>query len=608
MNSLFKKKNNRFLIVFFALFSCILMSVAFIHQPVLTGDGREYLGMTISIKNHLSPELRSTDMVERDALEQKNNITFPLEKNYFGYFQSLKGEYYSYHFWFYSLINSFTYFVLDFFNINALKSFQITNCILFLLLLLKILKSPVINNKSKLMLCLITICSPVVFYLDWSHPEVFSYVLMSLGFLYLNEKKINFTMLFFSLAALQNPAISVLSLYLLISEFFKHRSQLMKDTKTRIDFIFLSLISTINIIPYIFYYLNFREFSLITKAGFSSLKFITFPKIWSLFFDLNFGIIVYTPVLLLFFIYLCFKGHKNVLILSVLLLFISIVNATQWNWNSGMMYINRYSLWYIPVLIFGCFRFIDKFDTKKTVLFSILYICTTGVVTAYCIKEHDFGNYLKLGPLAKMAVVGFPSMYNPEPEIILERIQGTEFLENTVFPMNIFGFDGELRKSIVRDQSSNYIGYINGRSKAALDRRILVSRVYLGNEDIFVNNIEAGFGEGWYSVEGDITAKWRWVASNSYLLVIGDNATHNISFDIKSFYKLRNASIYFNDEIIYQGQIPVDSAIKINHTVSTGQHSIIKIVSNDGSDKPSDLGYGLDKRDLSFSISSFKIE
>jgi len=61
--------------------------------------------MTVSFFDHLTPDLREEDIELRERIANKNGINFDKNFTYSGYFKSLGGAYYSYHFWIYSLFN-----------------------------------------------------------------------------------------------------------------------------------------------------------------------------------------------------------------------------------------------------------------------------------------------------------------------------------------------------------------------------------------------------------------------------------------------------------------------------------------------------------------------
>lgn len=89
--------------VILAIFTCItIFLMAFIIQPEMYGDGREYMLMTESFQNHFSPQLLKDDIVKAT---EDYKFEFELNRDDgeypFGFFTSNTDKTYSYHFWLY---------------------------------------------------------------------------------------------------------------------------------------------------------------------------------------------------------------------------------------------------------------------------------------------------------------------------------------------------------------------------------------------------------------------------------------------------------------------------------------------------------------------------
>lgn len=591
-------KINKYL---FVIASLLIIVLVLICRPILIGDGREYLGMTISYSNHLTPNLTEEDRIERKELEIKNNYIFDDSFEYSGYYKGLDGEYYSYHFWFYSLISLIPYVVLDLVGMNALKVFQIVNGLLVVFLLYKISRNSYLNEKGKLWLNFATIASPIVLYIPWSHTEVFSYVLLTIGLLdYLDNRK-RASIVYITVASLQNPAISLVALSILIYEIFKKRNLLDKEN------IILTLISTIVFIPSIFYWLYFRKFNLIAAAGYSSKEYITLNKVVSLFFDPNFGMFIYVPLLLILILYLIFKRDKKVLFTVLLLFIIAIICSTQENWNSGMMYINRYSVWMIPLLFIATIHFIQSQSNKVFFRYLLTFLLTTGLITSICVKNYNLSNYLNFNILSQILLSNTPTIYNPVPEVFAERALGVEKDFRGDLPITLINSEG-IRKSLVLSDD-NQLEYLNGEVKYG-SKSLGILKTFKSQEDIFVNTISASFEKGFYGLEGDSsTGYYRWIDKNATLNFVSDSAIDgaSLSLNISSFYKENKATIYLNDKKIFDDKITTDVVtLQLNGDINEGINTL-KIEAT-SSLKPNELdSSSQDTRELSLNISSIDI-
>lgn len=302
-------------------------------------------------------------------------------------------------------------------------TFTITNLLLILLLFWWILfNNKAMSEKVRLFLCGITLFSPIWFYYPWTHPEVFTFVLLYIGLLeYYNKRKYT-AVTFTALSSLQNPAAAVVPFFMMLYEVYL----LIKcySSKRLKKFVILTILSTIVFIPYIFYYYYFGKFSLIGEYA-TDLHTITFSKIFSLFIDLNFGLAVYIPILCIIFLYRIFKRDKYAILAAITVFLFAVIDSAQLNWNPGIMLIHRYSYWMIPVLLFGCFDYFQSLSIKTKTAILLLTIAT---ITPWYIYSANWRakQHTRMQVLAKTALEYVPFIYNPQEEIFAERSLGYE--------------------------------------------------------------------------------------------------------------------------------------------------------------------------------------
>ena len=274
------------------------------------------------------------------------------------------------------------------------------------------------DEKNRLFIALLTLFSPIWFYFPWTHTEVYTFVLLYIGLLeYYNNRKTS-AVIFSSISSLQNPAASIVPFFILVFELVNLIKNRSKDNL--INFIKLSCCSTIVLIPYIFYYVNYGTPSLIGKYA-TDTSSISFAKIMSLFFDLNFGLIIYVPILIGIIIYLICKKDKIAILSAMTVFLFAIIDSAQLNWNSGMMLINRYSYWMIPVLMFGCFEYFVKISSKKRLIVLLLTILT--ITPWLCYTGNKKAKYHTMfQPIAKSVLYVMPSLYTPQEEVFFEKL------------------------------------------------------------------------------------------------------------------------------------------------------------------------------------------
>lgn len=442
------------------LISTLLLILALAIPPTVNGDGAEYLGVSLSIKNHFSADLRKNDIVERQGMlllsTNLSNWTDEMfrKTDYYNYFKSEDNKFYGYHFWGYSALCSV---FLPFFlilKVNPLKIFQFTNALLLILLFWWIWYKTTLSDKIKYYLTVITLISPIWFYFKWMHPEIFTYVFIYIGILEFLEKRKVTACLFGAVASLQNPGAIMLPFFIIIYDFIKK----MKIDK---ELISLGLVSLLGLFPYLFYFVHFHKFSLVA-AYTTSIHYVTLNKILSLLFDLNFGLIIYIPVLVLGLFYLCFRKNKLAIVTLILLLCIGFVDATQFNWNSDLNLVHRYAFWLIPFIIIVNIKLIEELDVKKLKYMFLIYLITTGFWLVYGL-DRAATYYAKFQPIAQFVLNTAPALYNPDADVFAERTTQVEsYPIEARLPITYY-YKTEMRKTLIKDPKTGKLKYINGK-------------------------------------------------------------------------------------------------------------------------------------------------
>lgn len=444
----------------FIILTCVMLLVP---KTKPTGDGMEYLTMAISFKNHLSFVRTETDKLE--AVNKYKNSFNQEELKYFkfrdaGYFKALsaRGEgAFSYHFWGYSLLCAPLVAILSLLHINPVEAFKITNLLLILLMFYWILfRNNAMEDKNKIFLTLLLYFSPLWFYYKWTHPEVFTFTLLMIGLIDYYNKRVKSAVLFTALASVQNPAAALVPFLIIIGELIN----LVKDfSKTKLNkFIITGLISLIVFIPFIFYYYYFGTFSLIGKYA-TDLHTISLAKILSLFFDLNFGLIIYVPVIFGLIIYSVIKRNIYAIISLITVVLFAVIDSAQLNWNPGIMLIHRYSYWMIPVLLFGCL-YSFKYIKDKTKIILVVLSAIILLPWLIHIKTGHAWNHCEFQPVAKFVLNTFPALYNPQEEVFADRTLKEEVNFNNKLPLTYY-YNNQALKTLNYDPVKKKYYYTN---------------------------------------------------------------------------------------------------------------------------------------------------
>ncbi|HAT7514758.1 TPA: hypothetical protein N2N50_002759 [Kluyvera ascorbata] len=416
----------------------------------ITGDGHEYILMSQSLMNHGSPALRVEDVndviskfkAKSDDFNDQtlNCLKDPgcLSEESVPFFKSTKNEYFPWHFFGYSLLNLPSYVVFSFIKSSPTVSFVFTNMIFFLLamyfLIFKLSEGLV--YKAVVLSGLITIAT--IQYLKWNHPESVTLSLIVISLVLLKNRKYKKSALILAVCSMQNPPIAFSSLAVYIFGLLTMAKD-DNDSKIKVlarsiyrDIPFAIVCALLILAPSIFYLYNFNAPNLILSKGSADYNLISIERVIGFYLDLNQGMVLLIPaffICLPLFCFSLFKKEKNVgrIVLSLFLIFLSIVSAipsTQTtNWNPGTFGILRYTYWNSVFIIFAISELIYSFDRKWLVNSISVFVLASQTIVAYMQANNLWyaKDYTYLSPVSTFVLENYPNLYNPHPEIILER-------------------------------------------------------------------------------------------------------------------------------------------------------------------------------------------
>jgi hypothetical protein len=633
----------RILVVILIAYSIfLLLNATTFKDPIMAGDGHEYLGMTISFFNHFSPDLREEDINLRSHIENKNGINISEDFNYNGYYSSLNGAWYSYHFWGYSLLNLPIFGLLHYMDFNELRCFQITNSLLLILCLLGIIYFIKFKDSiQKMWFFLFSAFSPVLFYVQWPHPEVFSYTFVGIAIAFATRRNYILSVLMSSIASLQNPPILILTLYLIVLGWKQYDYDLKK-------FVQLSCAASISSVSFIFYYLNYQELSLIASQGLASISYISTDKILSLFFDLNYGILAYTPLLLLFslsaLIISIIKKDFFILELWVVLILMATLASTAADLSCGTMYIHRYAVWMIPIIILITvysvqYYSVQYFTPNKVNAWLSIAVIINISITGYYLCDYNTSNYLKLNSLSETVLVCTPGLYNPPKQVFVDRSLEQEFSCNDWFKILpvIYMYDGMPRKILTNDGFINNIDlsdiysifdefdddrlhqgigeegayYINNQT-IVFNLPIDTSKIQVfmkpATDDIVSNCL---LDRNWYRLESLNGTPTRWMHWNAALLIYSaQRRSADLNLQAVSLNRTRSLEIYINDIPYAWAEVPSEDFVIVNVPINLNKGTnIIRFHVPEGCERPCDTPElkNDDRRWLSVAVQNISI-
>ncbi len=233
------------------------------------------------------------------------------------------------------------------------------------------------------------------------------------------------SILFIAVAALQNTAVMPFLLVPVLfgaQQVWKNRNWLWTD----LGLLFLS--GAVFIFPFLFNEYELGVLSPIAFVGSYGLKFFTWDRLWSLYFDLNQGaILILAPLVTIFFFWPrgLFRNpqFRWFLVWTVATLGSVVMVSGIFNWNSGGSVIMRYASWIsVPIVLIAAFaltKISSKWASWVTLVASFLWALSFGF----------FGqseSSIQQNWLAKAVLNSTPDWYNPNPEIFCSRVQARE--------------------------------------------------------------------------------------------------------------------------------------------------------------------------------------
>lgn len=460
MRRCLENKTAVIVLVLFIILSLVELSTADI--GIINGDDAEYAMQLEAFQNHFSFGITEEDVIqaEQDFPEIAQRIDSEFYENKSNHLHEYKGKMYSNHYGSYSALVMPVKVIIQKLGVRAIWAFSITNVILYISALLVI----VFFMKGEIWLkngiLLLTAFNPALFYLTWTHSEVYIFSFVTIGLVFFYNKSYELSILFLSIAAMQN--LGVIPFAMMVGIDFIYScidSYKTENDDFRLDY-FIKEYSGVIIsrgifylpafIPLILTYLKFGTFSLVADVARES-KYLS-SKALSYLFDLNLGMLPFEPfIIALFFVAIIIGWIKNrrlTIINAVGIAGMLYIVSNQRQINCGMQYIMRYNVWILPPIIFFALVCLGE-KTKKVYIVSVaqagFMICMIGFL-------YFGGSYTRtqFAPWTKVILNNIPQIYNPVNGIYYSRVIGQEVYYSND-PIVYYDDEGLARKILLSD-------------------------------------------------------------------------------------------------------------------------------------------------------------
>jgi len=446
------------------LFAVFVLRPAFRERPRAHGDSGEYFLTAESLLSHGSPALHGDDLVSLGEAAQKHRIEGTFGRLLSLYLPSRDGRVYGIHFWAYPLVTLPAKAALRLLGENEMKAPQITNALLLLAALVHVLFFSTLSMVARRVFAAGLVLSPLLPFVLWPHPEVFSCTLVASALVFRHERRPVAAVLCAALASAQNSPLVLLAAWLLGSAWRGASSW----ERLRLVLAFLPAL-----VPVVMALLTFGTPSLLLRAGAADPVHLSVRRTLELFLDPDLGLLPYAPLTLgLAAAAMVLLRTPELLEDGVLLLAMAFACTAVANWNHGTSGPSRYAVWLFPLVI----DMVARAASVSSAAWRAAALSAIAVQAAIAMGRggpHAPDDHLRHGVVARFLLARWPAAYDPDPEVFAERSRNAE---RPLDEPAIFRADGACRKALVQKRHLPELRAECGEPRSAPDFRALVAR------------------------------------------------------------------------------------------------------------------------------------
>ena len=409
----------------------LLLVYVCVATPIRHGDGHEYAITVKALASTGIPRITSP-IVEKIIVDiaQYPNVGYEFtifneileglsnnisEKH--GIFRDKDGNYYGYHFSTYPILVAITYIVLEQLGANVLKSFQITNGVIVIITGVVAVRLAGGNAKRNWNIIFSILASGLVYYIQWTHPEVLLFCLVYLSCVAVFADRNILSLLAAAIATSQT--FSFVGLFAVLAVIITH-NQIAKKMHNMSTLLITSVISaTLCVSSPIFYFQHFGTPSLI--AQFLDTDLISINHFISIYVDLDQGLFIGAPWMCAVFVastvvyivnrqYLPLHTQALTVLLSSVIIVPLLSNP---NVNSGASVLQRYAL-FAGAPIAAWVGVYGVAPIGGRVIGAVLQGCGVVWMAVWggpLAAEDNLG----FKPWTSWIFSNFPALYSPEP-------------------------------------------------------------------------------------------------------------------------------------------------------------------------------------------------
>ena len=347
--------------------------------------------------------------------------------------------------------------ILKILGLNQSYAFMLSNALFVIISLISVFKFLKANDKTKFMLILALGLNPILFYIIWPSAEVFIFMFVVLSLIFYFNKSYKRSAFFLTIAGAMNITIMALGFFMIASFFVEMQMEKGKGKniiRTILDnfshIIKYALSFSLLFIAFIYNFIASAGQSILTpQAGLVASVDTTLwidstgGRMIAYLFDLNFGLLIWFPILLCFYfavlVVSIFERRYQYFLLAAGHLAVTFAFSMIFHINSGMTGIARYNVWVAPLMIFAFIvafperlnittnSFVEKISFKisqqKLYVVVISSILTGFLIWTVGLNFDRQVGFTQMLPSARFVLDRAPSMYNPLFSTFISRVE-----------------------------------------------------------------------------------------------------------------------------------------------------------------------------------------
>ena len=420
------------------------------------GDGGEYYALYYAWLDSLRPWMSAHSFIAYQNFIEHSQITGHVSSELLAQaFPSLRvGQTADFnHFWFYSLLAfvvSIPFRILGL-PLDAHASFLVLHFALLLTLSFTVFR--IYGLRGMVVLVLMTFLSPMLWYLNKIHTELFTYSFSLLAVALIFKNYYLAGSFFLAVASTQNPSFAIIAFV----PFF-YRLVFLRCNQYSFYEVFFAIGTALFVLIHPFYYFfRYGVFTPQLLAGGASLggNFSSF-YVWLL--DPDLGLFPYWPLGLFFvlsgavalgpnkIVPVIFLKKENIFLFVFVLIFFFVnfyAHSSTTNLNSGATRgPARYALWYLPIF-FPLFIFVLSVFCRRSILVFVFgaAVIAGGLLNFFLSDPRKVEDYSTPSYLSYFIQKNFSVAYSPPEEVFAERYSGHGEAIHGLQPFAILGPD-----------------------------------------------------------------------------------------------------------------------------------------------------------------------